>query len=163
MIRRIRVAGNSPLVETCRNHGYHVEPLLNFDGTEDHSTVVVEFPFSHPDTAVIAKDISAIEQLEVVRRLQKEWSDNAVSCTVYYKPEELEGIQEYLKQNYNDNFKSLSFLRHSGHGFAQAPLEEITEERYNELVNTTRLITTVAKAVEFDSEDECATGICPIK
>lgn len=163
MLRRIRVAGNSPLVETCRNHGYHIEPLLNFDGTEDHSTVVVEFPFSHPDTAILAKDISAIEQLEVVRRLQKEWSDNAVSCTVYYKPEELEGIQEYLKQNYNDNFKSLSFLRHSGHGFAQAPLEEITEERYNELVSTTRLITTVAKPVEFDSEDECATGICPIK
>ena len=32
-IRRIRIASDSPLVEVCRSHGYHVEFQENFDGS----------------------------------------------------------------------------------------------------------------------------------
>ena len=106
--------------------------------------------------------MNAIKQLDVVKRLQEEWSDNAVSCTVYYKKEELPEIKAYLAENFNGSFKSLSFLLHSGHGFDQAPLEEITEDEYNQLVASTRIITSVESA-DYDSNDECATGICPIK
>jgi ribonucleoside-triphosphate reductase len=162
MVRRISVSSNSPLVEVCRQHGYDVEFKRKNDGTDDHSTVLVSFPFSYPRSALTAAECSAITQLEVVRRLNKEWSDNSVSCTVYYKPEELPGIIEYLKENYSENFKSLSFLRHSGHGYDQAPYEEITEELYNELVQKTTIITQVAEAA-FESDDECASGICPVK
>lgn len=163
LIRRIRVASNHNLISSCREAGYHIEYQRNFDGTEDRSTVVIEFPFSYPEGTVLAKDMSAVEQLDVVKRLQTEWSDNAVSCTVYYKKEELEEIKEYLRKNYSKNFKSLSFLLHSGHGFIQAPLEEITEDEYNQLVSTTKLITSIDTAVDFSSDDECATGVCPIK
>lgn len=162
LIRRIRIASDHPLVDVCRRHGYRVEPQLALDGTADHSTMVVEFPFRYPDNAVLAEETTAIDQLEVVRELQTNWSDNAVSCTVYYRPEELDEIREYLKKNYNRNFKSLSFLLHSGHGFVQAPLEAITEDRYNELKAATRVITSVAEA-EFVSDDECAGGVCPVK
>ena len=162
LIRRIRVASNSPLVDVCRRHGYHVEYQRNFDGSEDTSTYVVSFPFSYPKGTKLANEMSAVDQLEVVRRLQTEWSDNAVSCTVYYRLEELPEIKEYLAEYYTDNFKSLSFLLHSGHGFDQAPLEEITEEQYYELVNNTTLITNVESA-NFESDEECAGGVCPIK
>lgn len=163
LIRRIRVASDSPLVAVCREHGYHVEYQLNQDGTADSSTVVVSFPYSHPEGTTLANDVNAIDQLEVVRRLQKEWSDNAVSCTVYYKLEELEDIKAYLKANFNKNFKSLSFLLHSGHGFVQAPLEEITEEQYNEMVANTRVITSVQTGLAFDDESDCVGGACPIR
>ena len=162
LIRRIRVASNSPLVDVCRKHGYPVEPQRNFDGTEDHSTMVVSFPFSYPKGTKLASEMTAIDQLEVVRRLQAEWSDNAVSCTVYYRLEELPAIIEYLKANYCENFKSLSFLLHSGHGFDQAPLEEITEEQYYEMVNSCTLITSVEQA-NFEGDDECSSGVCPVK
>jgi ribonucleoside-triphosphate reductase len=162
MVRRIRLSADSPLVTTIRESGFRVEPVRGFDGREDRTTVVAEFPFCYPDGTVLAKDMSAIDQLEVVRRLQTEWSDNAVSCTVYYKPEELEEIKAYLAKYYNKHFKSLSFLRHTGHGFIQAPLEEISKEEYEKLVKKTKLITSVESA-EFDSDDECATGVCPIK
>jgi hypothetical protein len=56
----------------------------------------------------------------------------------------------------------LSFLLHSEHGFKQAPLEEITEEQYDALVSSTRLITQVAEAT-IGLDDECATGACPIR
>ena len=79
-IRRIRFAAESPLVPLCRSHGYHVEFVRHFDGTLDHSTVVVEFPYKLPDTAIVASQVTALDQLNFVKRLQTEWSDNSVSC-----------------------------------------------------------------------------------
>jgi ribonucleoside-triphosphate reductase (thioredoxin) len=162
MIRRIRIASDHSLVQTCREHGYHVEYQQNFDGTEDHSTVVVSFPFCYPEGTTLAKDMSAVDQLETVKWLQEVWSDNSVSCTVYYRKEELPEIKKYLSKNYKNGHKSLSFLLHSEHGFKQAPLEEITKEQYDQMVASTRLITKIEQA-EFESNDECATGVCPIK
>jgi ribonucleoside-triphosphate reductase len=163
MIRRIRISSNHALVQVCKDHGYHVEYQQNFDGSEDRSTVVVSFPFRHPDHAVLAKDMTAISQLETVKWLQEVWSDNSVSCTVYYRPEELPEIRKYLKKNYKNNHKSLSFLLHSEHGFKQAPLEEITEEQYNEMVASTRIISAIDEANIGLDDAECASGACPIR
>ena len=162
MIRRIRISANHPLVQTCRDHGYPVEYQQNFDGSLDHSTVVVSFPFRHSEVATLANEVDALDQLDTVRWLQENWSDNSVSCTVYYKKEELPEIKKYLKKHYKHSHKSLSFLLHSEHGFKQAPLEEITEEQYDALVSSTRLITQVAEAT-IGLDEECATGACPIR
>lgn len=163
MLRRIRISSNHPLVQVCKEHGYHVEFQRNFDGSEDHSTVVVSFPFSYPEGTVLAKDMTAVQQLQEVKKLQKDWSDNSVSCTVYYRKEELPEIREYLAENYKDNHKSLSFLLHNEHGFDQAPLEEITKEQYDSLVANTRIITSIKGDLEFEGADECSSGVCPIK
>lgn len=162
MIRRIRIAADHPLVNVCREHGYPVEYQQNFDGSEDHSTIVVSFPFAYPEGTKLAKEMTAIDQLETVKWLQEVWSDNSVSCTVYYRKEELPEIRKYLAKNYKNNHKSLSFLLHSDHGFKQAPYEEITKEQYEELVSKTRLITKIDEA-QFDGGDECAGGACPVK
>jgi ribonucleoside-diphosphate reductase alpha chain len=163
MIRRIRISADHSLVNVCREHGYDVEFQRNFDGSEDHSTVVVSFPFSYPEGTKLAADMTAIDQLKEVKKLQKEWSDNSVSCTVYYRKEELPEIKKYLAKNYKDNHKSLSFLLHSEHGFAQAPYEEITKELFDEMVAKTTLISAVSGSMDFDGGDECASGACPIK
>ena len=163
MIRRISIASDSPLVAVCRAHGYSIEYRMHIDGTTDHSTVVVSFPFAYSDNATLAKDVSAVEQLKVVRQIQALWSDNAVSCTVYYRKDELPEIKKYLKRYYKDNHKTLSFLLHSDHGFKQAPFEEITKEQYEEMVSNTRLITSVSGDVDYESNDECASGVCPVR
>lgn len=163
MIRRISIASNSPLVDVVKAHGYPVEYKLNLDGTIDYGTVIVSFPYSYPDGTVLAKDMSAVDQMKVVKSIQKNWSDNSVSCTVYYKKEELPEIKAYLRKNFSDNHKSLSFLLHSEHGFKQAPYEEITKEQYDELVAKTTLITSTDVVVEFDGDSECAGGVCPVK
>jgi ribonucleoside-triphosphate reductase len=164
-IRRIRMASNIPLVDVCKNNGYPVEYVRNFDGTEDHSTVVVEFPCKLPSHATVAQDVSAVDQLETIKKLQKEWSDNAVSVTIYYRMEELEEIKQWLSENYNDNLKTVSFLLHSGHGFDQAPYEEITKEEYQKRKKVVKPITNVE--VDEDSIDAseigCESGVCPIK
>lgn len=163
-IRRVRMASNIPLVDVCRQNGYHIEYVRNFDGTEDRNTVVVSFPCKLPEHAIVAKDVSAIDQLEIIKELQTNWSDNAVSVTIYYKPEELEGIKSWLSENYNNNLKTVSFLLHSDHGFDQAPYEEIDEIEYNRMSANVKPISAVD--VNPDSvadSDECSTGACPVK
>jgi adenosylcobalamin-dependent ribonucleoside-triphosphate reductase len=162
-IRRIRMAADSELASVARSHGYHVEYVRNFDGTEDHSTVVVSFPCSFPEGTKFGTDMSAIDQLEVIKRLQLEWSDNSVSVTIYYRKEELEGIRWWLHDNYF-NTKSVSFLLHSDHGFDQAPMEEITKEEYEMLKAGVKPITRI-DSISLDEVDidNCDTGACPVR
>ena len=163
MIRRISIASGHPLVQVCKDHGYPVEYRRKFDGTNDHSTVIVEFPFSFPEGTVLARDVTAIDQLEFVKRLQTEWSDNSVSCTVYYRKEELEDIKNYLKKNYDKNFKSLSFLLHSEHGFDQAPYEEIMKDEFDQRTQQSKLITRFTGELDMDTTEECESGMCPVR
>jgi len=160
--RRIRMASGDDLIPMCKELGYHVEYVKRFDGSTDHGTVIVEFPCTVGD-AIVVSDMPALRQLELLKQLQTIWSDNSVSVTVYYRLEELEGIREWLKVNYKNNVKAVSFLLHSEHGFTQAPYEEIPEEQYNELIKKIKPI----KFGEIKGEglelDECASGKCPIK
>jgi ribonucleoside-triphosphate reductase len=163
MYRRIRIAADHTLVDVCKDHGYPIEYQLNADGSKDFNTVVITFPFSYPQGTVLAKDITAIDQLKLIGRLQSIWSDNSVSCTVYYKAEELPLIKEYLAQHYSSKHKTLSFLLHQGHGFLQAPYEEITKAQFDELNSKTTIISGVADAGELDLDGECGTGGCPVR
>jgi len=71
-------------------------------------------------------------------------------------------IKEWLKNNYADNIKSVSFLLHNEHGFSQAPYEEIDEETYNKMAEN---LTFVKVSTEGDDLEGigCTGGACPIK
>jgi ribonucleoside-triphosphate reductase len=163
-IRRIRMASDSPIVNVCRKNGYPVEYQRNFDSTEDHSTVIVSFPCKFPKGTLLANDMTAVDQLNVIKRLQTEWSDNAVSVTIYYRKDELEQIKEWLATNYF-NVKSVSFLLHNEHGFDQAPLEEITEEMFHKLSENVVTITSFDETINLDDMDiaDCEGGACPVR
>lgn len=160
-IRRVRMSSADPLVEVCKQAGYKVEPALHFDGSKDATTSVVEFPCTAGHNVITARDMTAIQQLELVKKLQTLWSDNAVSVTVYYRPEELESIQEWLQENYETSIKSVSFLLHSEHGFVQAPYEEITQEQYTSLLDNILPITTNLSGDVL--LDDCVGGACPVR
>jgi hypothetical protein len=99
-----------------------------------------------------------------VKTIQKEWSDNAVSCTVYYRQEELNDIKEWLSKNYKNNIKSVSFLLHQDHGFDQAPYEEISKEEYSKIKKNIKKMKPQAISNGKQIEGlECAGGACPIK
>jgi len=164
-IRRIRIAAESPLVEVCKSHGYHVEFQENFDGSLDRSTYVVEFPCSYPEGTITAEDMTVFEQLETVKFMQKNWSDNSVSVTAYYEKEDLPELRKYIEENFADNFKTLSFLLKQGaSGFKQLPFEEITKKQYEYLSSLVKPITKVEiNEEDLDDLGACAGGACPIK
>ena len=163
-IRRIRMSSDSPIVKVCRKNGFPVEFQRNFDGTEDHSTIIVSFPCKFPKHTLLANDMSAVDQLQVIKRLQTEWSDNAVSVTIYYRKHELDDIKQWLSENYV-NVKSVSFLLHNEHGFDQAPLEEITEAKYLELSASVTPIFSFDETINLNDMDiaDCEGGACPVR
>lgn len=162
-IRNIRMSSQDALVPFCRNIGCAVEYARNFDKSKNYDTVVVSFP-CQSNGAVLASELGAIKQLELVKTLQTVWSDNAVSVTVYYRPEELDDIKVWLKENYETGIKSVSFLLHDDHGFDQAPYIEVSEEEYGKLVAEMKPITNIQNLGDGVLETmECAGGACPIK
>lgn len=164
-IRRVRFSTADPLVDACRKRGYNVVPEIMIDGREDHTKWVVEFPAKSPDSAVLAKNMTAVEQLEWVKWSQKEWADNAVSVTVYYRKEELPQIKEWLEANYDHSIKSVSFLLHSDHNFPLPPYEEIDEATYRKMVAKIDFSVPLRATEDTTMFDDpsCATGACPIR
>jgi adenosylcobalamin-dependent ribonucleoside-triphosphate reductase len=165
-IRRVRFSSADPLVEACRNRGYNVVPEVLIDGSQDRTKWVVEFPAKSPETAVLAKNMTAVEQLEWVKWAQKEWADNAVSVTVYYRKDELPSMKEWLKENYTDNIKSVSFLLHSDHNFPLPPYEEISKEEYEKMlakVDLSKPLIPEWGITDMLDDPNCATGACPVR
>jgi ribonucleoside-triphosphate reductase (thioredoxin) len=166
--RTVRMSSSDQLVKLCRENGNRIEYALTIEGTEDRGTVVVYFPCKSPEDAILADKMSAIDQMELVKKLQTVWSDNSVSVTVYYTEEELPAIKDWLKKNYRDGVKSISFLLHQEHGFKQAPYIPVTKEEYEkELASLKNIINSTTANIGYEKEGvdvgECATGACPIK
>lgn len=128
-IRRIRVSKNSDLIEPIKNAGYKIE-----DDLYSPNTVVAEFPIHEEYFDRSKNDVSIWEQAANAIDYQRLWSDNCISITVTFKPEEAEDIKHVL-QFCEDKLKSISFLPIKEHGYKQAPYEEITKEQYEELVS----------------------------
>jgi len=163
-IRRVRIASTDDLVPLLREAGHNIKPVIKFDNTLDHDTLVVDFPCVTPEgTPVADEDRDTFKQLEAIKTAQKYWSDNSVSVTVYYKKEDLGSIKEWLKENLSE-LKTISFLCHNEHGFIQAPYEAITEEEYNKAVKNIKPLDLNALIKSADVEmDDCSSGACPIK
>jgi adenosylcobalamin-dependent ribonucleoside-triphosphate reductase len=163
--RRIRMSSNDALVSYCRDLGYYIEYAVNFDGSENHDTVVVEFPCETPDGALFADDMGVVQQLEMVKKLQEVWSDNAVSVTAYYSENELSTLKQWLSDNYETGIKSVSFLMRQKHGFKQAPYEEITKEAYELKKSKVKPLITILQNIGNEALEgiECEGGACPIK
>jgi ribonucleotide reductase alpha subunit len=162
--RRVRMATNSPLVDLCKSHGYNVEPAVEFDGSNSKTTMVVTFPCKIGENVPVESNFTYTEQLDMVRKMQREWSDNSVSCTVYYKKEDLQGVKDYLKKHFSNELKTVSFLLSQGHGFKQAPYETISKEQYEKEISKVKPITSIEVSEDTFEIVDCANGgACPIK
>jgi len=128
-IRRMRVGNSSHICDVLKAAGIPNEP-------DEYSanTTVFEFPIDQGKTRK-ATEVSAWEQFAFLAMLQREWSDNMVSCTVYFDPK-TEGNQiEHMLAQFAPIIKSVSMLPHSDTGaYAQMPYEGISKEIYEERV-----------------------------
>ena len=162
-LRTVRMSSSDSLVQICRDLGYKTEYLLIFDGSENHDSIVVYFPCETPDGAILASEMGVVQQLEMVKKLQEVWSDNAVSVTAYYSPEELEELKSWLKENYKNGIKSVSFLLRQEHGFKQAPYQEVSEEEYAKAKAKVKALSNLNISSGSLEGLECEGGVCPVK
>lgn len=164
IIQRVRFSANDPLIPLLKEAGHYMEPVVRFDGSLDHNTLVVDFYVAAPENAPVAdEDWTTWKQLDVVKMAQKHWADQSVSVTVYYKREDIPALKTWLSENLK-YLKTISFLCHSEHGFKQAPKETITKEQYEKLSAKIKPINDDGVGDgELGDSMECAGGACPVK
>lgn len=161
-IRRVRFPANSRMLPWFKKCGLHIEPALG-----DASTMVVSFylknvvPRDGNFADWVATDQGFKETVELVALVQETWSDNAVSCTVYYDKEKVDTLVKPVVKEYFDKLKCFSGLPYYGHGFPQAPEEQITEEQYLAFVAGTNPVPYEGQADE-DHETPVDFGLCGI-
>jgi hypothetical protein len=166
IIQRIRIAANDPLISKLKEAGHYMEPVERFDGTLDSDTYVVDFYVAAPGGAPCADGgFDTWKQLEALQLAQQAWADQSCSVTVYYDEKQLPKVKEWVTNNLN-SIKSISFLKHSGHQFKQAPKEPITKEEYEKLSCKIKPIevdcTVDGEVSELDGLG-CEGGACPIR
>ncbi|MBN1556880.1 MAG: fused protease/ribonucleoside-triphosphate reductase [Lentisphaerae bacterium] len=132
-IRRVRIASNHPLAELCRRAGYPVE-----EDAYSENTTVVSFPVKVDNLDRGSADVSLEEKVELAAMLQREWSDNQVSCTIEFDPETEAGAVEPALAANDRRLKAIVFLPRRGHGYAQPPYEAIPAGRYEALTSRVR-------------------------
>ena len=104
--RTVRVASHNPLVEEYRKAGYRVEKDV-YD--QSKRTSVIYFPVKAQMFDRAKADVSIWEQMENAAHMQKHWSDNSVSITVTFKPEEADDIERVLEL-YESRLKTVKVI-----------------------------------------------------
>jgi len=139
------------------------------------NSAVIEIPQMAPDSATLREDETALQMLERVQRWNTEWvrsghihgaNTHNVSATVSVKPDEWEGIVEWMWEN-KDTFNGLSVLPYDGGTYVQAPFEEITEEEFNKRYATLSEVD-LTKVIEIEDNTDlkgelaCSGGSCEV-
>lgn len=145
-------------------------PIFNDEGWSEGrvNTWVVSFPVASPESALVVADTTAIEQLEWYKKIQTYWCEHNASITVYVKPDEWLSVGDWVYKNW-DIVNGISFLPVQEHIYEQAPYEEITKEKYEELVKSFPKID-YSQLSKYEKEDNtegakapaCAGGQCEI-
>jgi len=153
-IRRVRVSTNSDLIKPLEEAEYPI-----YDDKYSNNSVVVEFPV-HEENFDRGKDhVSIWEQAENAAAYQKYWSDNQVSITITFKPEEAKEI-EHVLECYEDKLKAVSFLPIKEHGYEQAPYEKITKEEYERRISQLKPLNLNKTADKAIGEKFCDSDTC---
>lgn len=161
-VRRMRFHPQDKLVPAMLSANVPILPDRNLDGSIRHDQVVAEFPVSVPVGTTLAHEQSAVDQLEVLARLQREWADNAVSVTVTYRDEEIPSVRTWLSDHWSE-IKGVSFLRYEDHGFHLPPFEPIDRDEYHKRQSALKPLKLNGPAELIDDLTACAGGSCPIR
>ena len=154
-IRRMRISKNSALIPAIIAAGLHTE-----NDVVDPSSLVVEFPIHNEGKSL--KNVSIWEQVALAVFLQKYWSDNQVSCTITFKPEESDEIKTVLDY-FKYDLKSISFLPKLELGaYAQMPYEAISKEQYDEKAAKLKSIDFKTLSEDSVGEKFCNNDVCAL-
>ncbi|MDQ1326464.1 MAG: hypothetical protein QG564_1589 [Campylobacterota bacterium] len=124
-IRRMRAGNHTPICKLLKSAGIPNEP-----DRYSTNTTVFEFPIDQGKTRKVS-EVSAWEQFAFLAMLQREWSDNMVSCTISFDAKQ-EGDQiEDMLVHFAPLIKSVSMMPYNKNGtYIQMPYEEISKKEY---------------------------------
>jgi ribonucleoside-diphosphate reductase alpha chain len=142
-IRRVRIASSDPLFMMLRDSGVPVHPE-NGQVAATANTWVLDFPIKSPEGAITRHKFNAMEQLDYWKTLRQNYAEHTISMTVYVAKDEWLRVASWVWDNW-DIITGVSFLpkEDEEHIYELAPYEEITAEKYTELMSN-------FPAIDFD-------------
>ena len=163
-IRRVRSDKKDPLAQYMTAAGFPVE-----DDVMSKSSLVFSFPIKSPETSTTVKQVGAMEQLKLWKKYQDYWCEHKPSITVYYTDDEFLQVAQWIWENF-DTVSGISLLPVSDHVYQQAPYEDITAEKYEELLAAMPVDIKWEDLEHFEKEDNttgsqelaCVGGACEI-
>lgn len=126
-LRTVRADIKDPLSEYMVSSGFPHEISV-----ESNSTLVFGFPVAAPVGAACTAEVGAMEQLRLWKVYQDYWCEHKPSITVYYKDNEFLQVAAWMWENF-DVMSGISLLPFDGGVYQQAPYQEITQDKYNQL------------------------------
>jgi len=170
-IRRLRVGKNESMYHHLLTN--HPE-LIEDDYFRPHDTAVISIPQKAPEGSIMRTE-SPFQLLDRVKQVATEWvrpghrkgsNTHNVSATISLRDNEWDLAGEWMWENRN-HYNGLSVLPYNGGTYVQAPFEDITKSKYNEMMKTLSevnidQITEVDDNTALSEELACAGGACEI-
>lgn len=186
-IRRVRISSNDPLAKAMHAAKFTIFPeatycdpavfaalpeLDKLDVLQRAATWVIEFPVKTSAVKPASAE-SALVQLSRYFILQREWADHNTSITINFSPDEVEGIVDYIHENWDD-YIGVSFLPRFTTAYPLMPYEEIDEaeylRRHAQIAHIdgdyiTKTLSFYEHPVIIDEvlDADCEGGACPIR
>ena len=170
-IRRIRVGKNESIYKyLLNNHSALVEDCA----FRAHDTAIISIPQKAPEGSILRTE-SPFQLLERVKRVAQEWvkpghrsgsNTHNVSATISLKEDDWDLAGTWMWENRN-HYNGLSVLPHNGGTYTQAPFEDITKEKYEQL-NIHLMNIDLSEVIEDDDNTDlkgelaCAGGACEV-
>ena len=170
-IRRMRVGKNEAIYNYLSiNH----PELVQDEYFRPHDTAVIEIPQAAPKGSIVRTE-SAFDLLERVKKVATEWvatghksgsNTHNVSATISLKEKDWSEAGEWMWNN-RDKYNGLSVLPYDGGTYTQAPFEDITKAKYDEMTKLLQDID-LTKVVELNDNTDlsgelaCAGGSCEV-
>ncbi len=158
-IRTSRFTANEIVVEALERAGYKVEP----NAMNPEVGRVAYFPLVGPNMRS-EMEVSVWEKVALAATQQEWWSDNSVSCTVTFLPEEADQIGHILKA-FDGRLKAISFLPIVDGVYPQMPYQRVEASEWEDTWNKTKLLDwdyLYAEGAEAEGEAYCTTDVCEI-
>lgn len=170
-IRNIRVGKNESIYSYLAEN--HPELVID-DFFMPQTQAIIGLPVRAPEGSIFRTE-SALQLLERVKKFSSEWikpghrkGDNShnVSATISVGEDEWDRVGEWMWNN-REFYNGLSVLPRFDHTYVQAPFEECTKERYEELFSKLSNLDLTKVMEEKDTTDlkgelACAGGNCEI-
>ena len=170
-IRRVRVGKNEAIYTYLLNN--HPE-LVEDEYFRPHDTAVISIQQKAPEGSIMRTE-SPFQLLERVKKVATEWvkaghrngsNSHNVSATISLREHEWDPAGEWMWEN-RKSYNGLSVLPYNGGTYTQAPFEDITEEKYEEMMESLKDVN-LSMVVELDDntnltgELACSGGNCEI-
>jgi len=154
-IRRVRISAEDPLFLMLKEQKFPYHPEVG-QTEASAGTYVLEFPIAAPKGSVFRKDLDAISQLEYWKMVKENYTEHNPSVTILVKDNEWIKVANWLYENW-DIMGGLTFLAKDDHVYQLAPYEEISKQKYEELLSRFPKID-FSQILVYEKEDRTSKG-----